>query len=401
MSHRPASALPSLQLLKNRQRRLLSGHDWVFSNEIDPESLAGGKLQPGQLVEIMDHRKQFLAMAWYNPNTLIAARIVARKPLTAVDRSLLLDRLIDAREIRDRIYGAPFYRWVHGESDRLPGLVIDQFGEFLAVQINSAGMEAVRPILLEALAELGPFTGIVFQQDSEFRKLEGLPAGPAEVVGEIPAEVLVREGSLELTTSLTSGQKTGWFYDQRDNRTRLARYVAGQSVADLYCYAGAWGLQAAQRGASSVTCVDSSSWSIGLARRNAERNGIEAVEFIEADCVETLKAWAAEKRTFDVVVIDPPALIKRRKDIEAGIQAYYQLNRLAARVVRPGGILISCSCSHHLPEAELVTIINHAAWKDGGRPASILEFGSQSADHPVHPAMPETRYLKAIFVRIG
>lgn len=401
MSQRQALNLPSLQLLKNRQRRLLAGHDWVFSNEIDPASLAGFQPAPGQLVEITDHRKRFLAAAWHNPNTLIAARIVSRKPLLAVDRGLLLERLTAARELRDRIYGQPFYRWIHGESDRLPGLVIDRFGDCLSVQINAAGMEAVRPLLLEALAELGPFSGIAFQQDSEFRKLEGLPDGPPEIVGEVPDEVPVREGSLEFGASLASGQKTGWYFDQRDNRARLTRYVPGQTVADLYCYAGAWGLHAAQRGASQVTCVDSSAAALGLARRNAGRNGIDLVEFVEADCVETLKAWAAGKRTFDVVVIDPPALIKRRKDIDAGTQSYYQLNRLAARVVRPGGILVSCSCSHHLPEAELVTIINHAAWKDGGRPAAILEFGGQSADHPVHPAMPETRYLKAIFAQIG
>jgi 23S rRNA (cytosine1962-C5)-methyltransferase len=395
------TSLPTLSLLKNRERRLLAGHDWVFSNEIDPATLAGAKLNPGQLVQITDHRRKYLASAWYNPSTLIAARILSRRPVAAVDRGLLLDRLVAAREIRDRIHGVPWYRWVHGESDRLPGLVIDRFGELLAVQIHAAGMESVRPALVDALQELGPFRGIVIQQDSEFRKLEGLPTGPAEVLGEVPEDVVVREGSLEFTTSLTAGQKTGWFYDQRDNRMRLARYVAGQSVADLYCYAGAWGLHAAQRGASRVTSVDSSAAAISLARRNADRNGIDDIELVEADCLETLKAWGSAHRTFDVVVIDPPALIKRRKDAAAGIQAYYQLNRLAARVVRPGGILVSCSCSHHLPEDELVSIVNHAAWKDGGRPAAILEFGSQSADHPVHPAMPETRYLKAIFARIG
>lgn len=392
--------LPLLRLQKNRQRRMLAGHEWVFSNEIEPASLAACRLKAGQLVHLGDYRGKFLASAWFNPQTLIAARVVDRRPLAAFGAGELQVRLAFALALREQIYPTPHYRWVHGESDRLPGLVIDRFGPVLSVQITTAGMELLRDVLVETLEKFPGIESMVFQNDLEFRKLEGLSTGPATFCGPEPGTLDVREHGLEWQVPSSGGQKTGWFFDQRDNRARLQRYVSGKTVADLYCYAGAWGLHAARYGAASVTCVDSSATAVELTRKNAVLNGLD-VETAEADSMGMLRQWADAGRQFDLLVIDPPALIKRRKDADAGLQAYYQLNRLAAKAVRPGGILVSCSCSHHLPENELVGIVNHAAWSDNGRSAAILEFGSQSADHPVHPAMPETRYLKALFVRIS
>ncbi len=392
--------VPRLKLLKNRQRRLLSGHDWVFSNELDPESLRGQQLDSGRLVHLHDHRGKFLASAFYNPATLIAGRVVDRRPLPQFSSGLLGQRLEFARTVREQIYEMPHYRWVHGESDRLPGLVIDRFGSVVSVQITSSGMEGLRAELTKILLEDDSIEGVIFQDDLEFRKIEGLPVGIPELVGNVPEFLEIREGSLSFRVPATGGQKTGWFFDQRDNRMRLHRHVRGKSFADLYCYAGAWGIHAAHCHASQVTCLDSSAAAIATTQENAKRNEC-TVGTIQADAISVLKEWAREGRKFDVVLIDPPALIKRRKDMEAGLQAYYQLNRLAVRVVNPGGLLISCSCSHHLPEAELISVVNHAAWSDDGRSAAILEIGTQSSDHPVHPAMPETRYLKALFVRLG
>ncbi len=395
------SSVPAqIKLLKNRQRRLLSGHDWVFSNEIDPVSLRDVPPNRGDVIHLVDHRNQFLATAWYNPGTLIAARVIDRRPRANFDLQLLEQRLEYARQIRDRMFATPHYRWIHGDSDQLPGLVIDRFGDCLSVQITSGGIEAMRDVLLPMLLEMKSVTGIVVNDDLDFRKLEGLPVGPVQTFGVVPEFLTAIEAGLKFSFPSTGGQKTGWFYDQRDNRQRLARYAAGCSVADLYSYAGAWGIHAASQGANSVTCVDSSRTAIEMVGQNAAANSA-SIEAVCADSLDTLKQWNTDKRTFDIVIIDPPALIKRRKDIDAGLQSYFQLNRLAGRVVAPGGILVSCSCSHHLPEDELITIINHAAFKDGGRPAQILEIGAQSADHPVHPAMPETRYLKCIFARIG
>jgi len=397
----PATSAPlQVRLLKNRQRRLLAGHDWVFSNEIDPASLRENPPSGGELIHLCDNQNRFLASAWYNPGTLIAARVIDRRSIEHFSRQMLAERLDYARRLRDRIFPTPHYRWIYGDSDQLPGLVIDRFGEVLSVQITTAGMEAMRSSLLELLLETDSVRGIVVHNDLDFRRLEGLPEGPTETIGDVPGSLTAIEDGLTFTFPAKGGQKTGWFYDQRDNRQRLVRYAAGCSVADLYSYAGAWGIHAAKQGAANVCCVDSSRSAIEMVQANAAANQVE-VDAVCADSLETLKGWGADKRVFDIVIIDPPALIKRRKDVEAGLQSYFQLNRLAARVVAPGGILVSCSCSHHLPEEELITIINHAAFKDGGRHAQILETGSQSADHPVHPAMPETRYLKCIFARLG
>lgn len=394
------TAPPQLRLKKNSQRRLLAGHEWVFSNELEPEMLRTASPHKGQLVHLGDHRGKFLASAWYNPQTLIAARVLDRQPLAGFGPRELEQRLTSALALRQQMFDSPHYRWVHGEADQLPGLVVDRFGDVASVQITCAGMEGVRSELLEVLQRLGNLRSILVHDDSEFRKLEGLPVGSSERIGEPVDRLIVREGTLEFSVPAVGGQKTGWFYDQRDNRQRLARYLSGRTVADLYSYAGGWGLQAARAGAASVVCVDSSPTAIAMVEENAQRNQL-SVQTMCADSLATLKAWHEAGQRWDVVVIDPPALIKRRKDTEAGIQAYYQLNRLAVRTVAPGGLLVSCSCSHHLPEEELVGIVHHAAAKEAGRPVAILEFGGQSADHPVHPAMPETRYLKALVARIG
>lgn len=389
---------PSLKLRKGAERRVLRGHEWVFSNELQPPPPGAPWPPAGGLVHLQDYRGKFLASCYFNPKPLIAARIVARAPLAELDGNWLRPRLEAALRFREQLYPNRSYRWVHGEADGLPGLVVDRFGDYLTVQITTAGMQRLEQELLDLLRELSGCRGLVLRADDHFRELEGLSLQPPAPSGEVPEWIGLNEGDLQFETQLLAGQKTGWFFDQRDNRQRLRRYVAGARVLDAFCYAGAWGITAAKSGASQVTCLDSSPVAIELVRRNAALNQV-SVETLTADAFTALKQLQEAGRKFEVVVLDPPALIKRKRDHEAGLQAYYQLNRLATSLLAPEGLLVSCSCSHHLAHQELVEVVTHAA-RHHHRQIALVEIGQQSADHPIHPAIPETAYLKALFARM-
>ncbi|MFO0529594.1 MAG: class I SAM-dependent rRNA methyltransferase [Planctomycetota bacterium] len=389
---------PSLKLRKGAERRVLRGHEWVFSNELQLPQNGQTWPESGGLVHLQDYRGKFLASGYFNSKSLIAARVVARTPLARLDRNWLRPRLESALRFREQLYPGRCYRWVHGEADGLPGLVVDRFGDYLTIQITTAGMQRLESELLDLLGELSGCEGIVLRADDHFRELEGLSLQPPTARGVSPEWVALHEGELSFETQLLTGQKTGWFFDQRDNRQRLRRYVAGARVLDAFCYAGAWGITAAKSGASEVTCLDSSPVAIELVRRNAALNQV-SLETLTADAFAALKQLQEAGRKFEVVVLDPPALIKRKRDHEAGLQAYYQLNRLATSLLAPDGLLVSCSCSHHLAHQELVEVVTHAA-RHHQRQISLVEIGQQSADHPIHPAIPETAYLKALFTRM-
>lgn len=393
-----ATSPPTLKLRKGAERRVLRGHEWVFSNELQPPASGSPWPEVGALVHLQDYRGKFLASCYFNPRPLIAARIVARTPLSRLNAEWLRPRLESALRFREGLYPHGCYRWVHGEADGLPGLVVDRFGDCLTVQVTTAGMQRLEIELLDLLRELSGCQGVVLRADDHFRELEGLPLQPPQASGPVPEWVPLREGELRFETQLLAGQKTGWFFDQRDNRQRLQRYVAGARVLDAFCYAGAWGITAARAGASRVTCLDSSPAAIELVARNAALNQVQ-IETITADAFDSLRQLQEAGRVFDVIVLDPPALIKRKRDHEAGLQAYYQLNRLATGLLAPEGLLVSCSCSHHLAHEELVEIVSHAA-RHHRRQAALVEIGQQSADHPIHPAIPETAYLKALFTRM-
>ncbi|MFN9342409.1 MAG: class I SAM-dependent rRNA methyltransferase [Planctomycetota bacterium] len=389
---------PSLKLRKGAERRVLRGHEWVFSNELQLPQNGQTWPESGGLVHLQDYRGKFLASGYFNSKSLIAARVVARTPLARLDRNWLRPRLESALRFREQLYPGRCYRWVHGEADGLPGLVVDRFGDYLTIQITTAGMQRLESELLDLLGELSGCEGIVLRADDHFRELEGLSLPPPTARGVIPEWVALHEGDLSFETQLLTGQKTGWFFDQRDNRQRLRRYVAGARVLVACCYAGAWGITAAKSGASEVTGLDSSPVAIELVRRNAALNQV-SLETLTADAFAALKQLQEAGRKFEVVVLDPPALIKRKRDHEAGLQAYYQLNRLATSLLAPDGLLVSCSCSHHLAHQELVEVVTHAA-RHHQRQISLVEIGQQSADHPIHPAIPETAYLKALFTRM-
>ena len=387
-----------LYLKRGEERRLRTGHPWVYNNEIDVGRAPLRGLPPGAPVELRDHRGETLASAYVNPHSLIAVRIVSREPGVALGRDLLAERLAAALAIREREFDAPYYRMAFGESDALPGLIVDRYGDVAVAQITTAGMERVRAEIVELLRSAFGFRSVVLRNDSPSRRLEGLQA-ETEVAGEpIGDTVTLEEGGGVFEAAPLAGQKTGWYYDHRVNRARLAAHVAGKRVLDLYSYTGAWGVQCALHGADEVRCVDSSANAVDLVERNAARNGVGGrVRAERADAVRALKAFRAAGERFDVVVLDPPAFIRRRKDRVKGFEAYRRVNGLAVQLLAPGGRLVSASCSAHLERAKHLEIIARVAYPFGRHPRVVGE-GGQDRDHPIHPALPETGYLRAFFV---
>jgi 23S rRNA (cytosine1962-C5)-methyltransferase len=392
-----AADIPVLRLKRGEDRRLTAGHLWVFSNEVDTEATPLVRFAPGDFVKIESDRRRFLGYGYVNPRSLICARILSRDPHQVIDKSLLVHRLQVALSLRRRLFEQPFYRLVHAESDGLPGLVVDRYDDVLVAQAGTAGMERLKPEITAALEKVIHPKGLLWRNEGAARELEGLPQYVETGLGEIPASVEVPENGLKFRVPLSEGQKTGWYFDQADNRQAFLKYVAGARVLDVFSYVGAWGLAAARHGATDVTCVDASAQALDLMQANAQRNEVTA-SAIKGDAFDVLEQLHAAHERFDVVVLDPPAFIKRRKDIPKGQAAYRRLNQLGLQLLARDGLLVSCSCSYHLEEADLLAALQKAG-RHVGRTVQVLEFGGQAADHPVHPAIAETRYLKALFCR--
>ncbi len=385
-----------LYLLPRADRRIRLGHAWVFSNEVDVGRSALTAFSPGDIAVVRDSFGKPVGTAYVNPGALICARILTGDAKAVIDATWWLGRFARAFALREHVYATPHYRAVYGESDGCPGLVVDRYGDVLVAQLNTAGIVRMRESIVQALQEVSNARGILLRSAGSVRQIEGIDEFD-EPIGEVPDVADVQEDNAVFSAPLRRGQKTGYFFDQRDNRSRLGRYVSGKRVLDMYSYIGSWGIRAARFGASQVVCSDSSQLALDHARENADRNQVN-IEAVQGDALDVLGSFAREGRRFDVVVVDPPALIKRRKDAQAGQAHYQRLNRLALAVLEKDGVLVSCSCSHHLEPAMLQRAILGAA-KDAGRRVQILERHAHAPDHPIHPAMPETEYLKAFFVR--
>jgi 23S rRNA (cytosine1962-C5)-methyltransferase len=393
-----AADLPALRLKRNEDRRLHAGHLWIFSNEVDTQQTPLTKFKPGELVRVLAHNDRALGLAYVNPQSLISARMLETWKMP--DAAWLAARMRAALALRERLYAKPYYRLVYGESDGLPGLVIDRYGATCVVQIGTAGMERLKPQIQQALEQVLHCDALLFKNDSAARDMEGLPGYVEVAKGRFEDSSQVIEGGLEFRAPLAEGQKTGWFFDQAGNRQTLSRYVArGARVLDVFSYVGAWGVRAAKSGAREVLCVDSSASALELATGNAERNGLK-LGTRKGDAFDVLEDLAKMRERFDVVIIDPPAFAKRRKDLPKALAAYKRLNQLAMRLISDDGILVSCSCSYHVSAEDLQDAIAKAA-RAAEKHLQILEVGGQAADHPVHPAIPETRYLKAYFCRVS
>lgn len=385
-----APASPATIILrKNEDRRILSGHPWVFSNEIRETS---GKPTSGAVVEVRNAGGKPLGIGFYHAQSLIAVRLLSRTPVD-VDADFFRARLQGAHALRARLFpGSTVYRLVHGEADFLPGLIIDRFNDLFVVQALSFGMDAHLPMICDVLEDLFHPAAIIERNDPPLRTLDGLPLKKGLLRGST-STVTFSDGHLQFTVDLLAGQKTGSFLDQRTNRLAIRQFSTGARVLDCFCNDGGFGLHAAQAGAASVTGIDSSGEAIARARINASQNGISTASFEEADVFASLAARAERGEIYDVVVLDPPSFTKNRKTVPAAKKGYRELHQLAFRVLAPGGYLLSASCSHHILPETFLDVIRDATQRSERR-IQLLEWHGASPDHPTLPAVPETGYLK-------
>lgn len=389
--------LPVFRLNKNADKRLLGGHLWIYSNEIDNNFSPLKSVSPGDEVVVENFQGKPLGIASINPNTLICGRLLTRDVKQPFEKVISM-RFQNALKLRQLIFDVPCYRLVFGESDWLPGLVIDRFFDTVVIQVSTTGMEKYIPQIIESLEKLIKPKTILLKNDGKMREAEGLPIDIRWLKGEGRETTLLEENGVKFRAPLIKGQKTGWFYDHRMNRARLKDYVKGKRVLDVFSYIGGWGIQAATFGASEVLLNDSSAFALEMVDEQTRLNKLENIKTLQGDAFKTMENLIADNEKFDVVILDPPAFIPRRKDINKGMAAYKKANQQALQLLRDdGGVLFSASCSMHLSIENHKETIRQAGRKNG-RFIQVLEQGHQAADHPVHPSIPETEYLKTFVV---
>ncbi len=395
-------ALARVVLHPGQEKRLLAGHNWVFSNEIK-EVRAEAEPKPGDLAVIVTSTGHELGLCFYHPNSLIAGRMLTRSPKEVIDADFFRKRLADAIAYRERVCpGENAYRLCFGESDGIPGLVVDRYGSILVLQVLSAGIERRLDMVAAALEELLKPKGIYLKNDHRTRALEGLPLECRILSGAVPEKTPIVEGGLRFVAAIGEGQKTGHYFDQRDNRAFLRPYFAGRNVLDLYCYTGGFAINAAKGGAKSVFAIDSSGPALTLAKENAKLNGVEGtVSFDEGDAEAALESFAGSLQPFkpDMIVLDPPSLVPAKKHLPKAIRLYAKLNAQAMKALPRGGLLATATCSHHVSREDFVKMLRDAQTK-AQRSVRMIALRGQSADHPVLLAMPETEYLHFALLEI-
>lgn len=387
--------MKTIRLRKGGERRAASGHLWLYSNELE---LSDAPLSNGDDVVVEDHKGRLVGSGLYSSHSLIAVRLYAPLERTPFDRAHLLMKLGAAIDLRKRLLGgaARNARIVFAEGDYLPGLIVDRFEEWLSVQLGVPGTDQRKEEIISALSELLNPSGIILRNDTRARELEGLPRYVETTLGTLPEELVVAYNDLKLTVDLAGGQKTGFFFDQRQNYGLLQPVAGGARVLDAFCYSGAWGLHALKWGASSVDFLDASAGALSLAARNAALNGFGNAEYLCLDALDHLKG---KPEPYDIVVLDPPAFVKSRKKLEEAVKGYVNLNKWGLRAVKPGGFLITCSCSHHVRPEEFIEIAALAA-REAGRRVTVCGMGRQGPDHPWQPALAETDYLKVLLLNV-
>jgi len=394
---------PTASLKPRREESLLGGHLWIFSGALQQPP---HWIETGGLVDVKSATGQFVARGYYNPDTDIAIRILTRDSQEVIDLAFLRRRIHRAIELRQVFDPASTnaYRLIHAEGDALPGLIVDRYADILVAQIHTAGIEKLRPLIIEALMQETEAQGVLMRNDSQSRRREGLELEePGVVAGGVPQQGIVRENRIQFLIDPWQGQKTGFFLDQRDKRASLCKYVRDKRVLNCFCYTGGFSVYAALTGnATRVTSVDISAPAIETARENFILNGLNPDQhrFLIADTFDYLEEASRSGEQFDVVVLDPPAFAKAHQARSQALKAYRRLNTLGMQVLRPGGILLTCSCSGVIGMDDLLGVISLSA-QHLSRPVQLLETYTHSLDHPINLAMPETAYLKAIFCRIG
>lgn len=395
MAHR----YPTVLFLPDQQRRTRAGHPWAYSNEIrwEPQIKA---LPPGSIVRLCDAAGDGVGLAFFNPQPLVSARLLTRDMEAEIDAGWLRARLAAAIALRRTLGFDPYCRLVHGESDGLPGLVVDRYGDVVVMQLNSAGMDRLRDMLLAVIDELLSPRAIILRNDTSGRALEGLPQSNEIVTGTLDGPVELVENGVTYLADLMDGQKTGWFYDQRRTRAAIQPLAAGARVVDLFSHSGAFGIMAAMHGAKSTLLVDRSAMALDLATRTAARNAVaDSVTIAEDDALGKAEALLGDGRRFDLVIADPPAFVKAKKDLAIGLKTYRKTARLAAGLVAQNGFLLLCSCSHNVDADAFLASVTGGLTR-ARRNGRILRLGGAAEDHPVHPYLPESAYLKTALLQL-
>lgn len=388
-------AYPKLSLLAGQDRRLRAGHPWIYSNELKMDA-ATKALEPGSGVRLADANGKMLAVAHFNPHSLIAARILSRNHDSIIDEAFFERRLSRALRLRERLYDQPFYRLIHAEADGLPALIIDRFGDVLVCQANSAGMDAMKALILKVLDRLLSARCIIFKNDSPVREREGLSLDIEVMKGEVSGPIELRENGLTFLADPIEGQKTGWYFDQRDNRAFAAKLARDQRVLDLYSYGGGFGVTALGFGAKDVLAIDRSELALSLAEEAGIRNGFaDQMSTAREEAFSALGRLAAEKQRFGLVVADPPTFVKNKRELKAGLKGYRKLAKAAAPLVSEEGIFLIASCSHNVP-IDLFRDEVRKGLGDAGRGGRLIHQAGAGADHPCHPMLPESAYLKCL-----
>ncbi len=397
------SATPTVRLKKGREKSVVRRHPWIFSGAV---SRLEGEPGPGDVVRVMSADGAFLAWGYFNRESQLQVRVLDRGPSTVIDDGWWrhrLDLAIQRRKGLPGLEATNMCRLVHAEADGLPGLIVDRYGDFLVVQSLTAGIERVKPLLGELLGELCKPRGIYERSDSDGRRMEGLSPAAGPVAGETPPKTIeAHEGGVKFVVDVESGHKTGFYLDQRDNRRAVARYAGGRSVLDLFSYSGGFGLYALAAGARSATIVDSSAGALALARQNAELNGLATgdIEFVEGNAFDLVRSYRDAAKHYDLIIVDPPKFAQTRAQASKAERAYKDINLVAMKLLSPGGILATFSCSGAVGAENFSRVI---AWSslDAGRDLQIIERLSQACDHPVNPLFPESQYLTGLICRVS
>ncbi|TCD48423.1 class I SAM-dependent rRNA methyltransferase [Chlorobium sp. N1] len=382
-----------ITLKPKEHRRIQKGHLWVFSNELKelPKDIAAG-----ESVRLQTHEGKLIGAGFYNPNSLISFRLLTRGE-EMPDRKFFERKLSEALALRNKVYqldDTNAWRLVHGESDGLPGLIVDRFADGIVLQAFSAGMDLHLPLITEILQDLLKPEVVVVRNESILRELEGLPLYRDVVAGSREATVqTIHDAGITFRVDLFEGQKTGFFLDQRENRRIIRRFSKGARVLDVFTNDGGFGLNALKGGASSAMLVDASEEALKRAERNALLNGMENFGLMAGDAFEVLQQMIDAKEQFDLVILDPPSFTKSRKNLPVALKAYRKLNQLGLQLVRNGGFLATASCSHHVSEEDFLQSVHQAALNTQSQ-LRMIHRNSQPFDHPVLLSMPETGYLK-------
>ncbi|MEK6731381.1 MAG: class I SAM-dependent rRNA methyltransferase [Pseudomonadota bacterium] len=388
--------LNHIQLNPSAEIRLKRGHLWIYSNEINNLKTPLKSFETGELINIHDSFGNNLGVGYINPHNLLAARLLTRDPAEPIDTVFFQKRFHQALMLRQTLFSQPYYRLIYGESDGLPGLVIDRFGEAFVIQINTAGIEKLKNEIISALLKTTHAQCIIIKNASSERANEGMEKYTEIAYGQLPDPCIIEENQCQFMIDLLNGQKTGWFYDHRFNRARIATYCNDKDILDVFCYTGAFTLPSAKV-AKQVVAIDSSSTALSQLDENCKLNALKNVITHPGKAQQELENLNNAGKKFDVIILDPPAFIKRKKDYPAGLKAYQHINEAAMRLLNPHGILLSASCSMHLSADDLLLCLAKAGHKVGRQPI-VLEQCHQAPDHPIHPSIPETNYLKGFIV---